>query len=88
MYKASEFFTDLQDNDYAYNIGDVYPRKGYTPSDVRIEELATDKNVRHRPVIVAVSETIAEPVKEAPALSENETVEQEEKPKKRRKREE
>ena len=72
MYKAIEYFTDLQDNSYEYNVGDVYPRKGYTPSDVRIEELATDKNVRHRPVIAAVLK---------------ETVEQEEKPKKRGKRE-
>lgn len=59
-YIAVEYFTDLQDNEYAYKAGDVYPRKGHTPSPERIEELSTDKNVRKRPVIAADEpETIA-----------------------------
>ena len=60
MFKALEYFTDLLDGEYAYNVGDVYPREGYTPSPERIEELSTDKNVRNRPVIAADEpETIA-----------------------------
>ena len=60
MFKALEYFTDLLDGKYVYNVGDVYPREGYTPSPERIEELSTDKNVRKRPVIAADEpETIA-----------------------------
>ena len=82
-YKVIEYFTDLQDKNYAYNSGDVYPRKGYKPTEQRIEELTSDKNVRKRPIIKAVSEE-TEAVAEVTA---EESVE--EKPKrKRRKREE
>ena len=80
-YKVLEYFTDLQDGEHAYNVGDEYPRKGYSPSDKRIEELSTDKNVRHRPVI-AVNEPVA-------IVADEKTAEvQENKPKKRKKREE
>ncbi len=51
MYKALEFFTDLQDNNFAYKIGDVYPREGYTPSAERIAELVSCDNKRGNPVI-------------------------------------
>ena len=50
-YKVLEYFTDLQDGNYAYNTDDTYPRKGYVPSEKRINELATDGNLRKRPVI-------------------------------------
>ena len=84
-YIAVEYFTDLQDNEYAYKVGDVYPRKGYTPSPERIEELSTDKNVRKRPVIavdepetiVAAEETEKQAEPESPA---------EEKPNKRKRK--
>lgn len=78
MYKVLEYFTDLQDKSYAYNVGDVYPHKGYTPSDERIEELATDKNVRKRPVIELVTASTKVAVEETA----------EEKPKKRGKKRE
>ena len=51
MYKALTYFTDLQDNNYAYNVGDVYPHVGYTPTDARIDELSSHKNLRGVPVI-------------------------------------
>lgn len=54
MYTTLEYFTDLQDNNYAYKVGDEYPRKGYKPTKERIEELAGTGNVRKRPVITAV----------------------------------
>lgn len=46
MYKVIVYFEDLQDNNYAYNVGDTYPRKGLKPKAARIEELATGKNIR------------------------------------------
>ena len=79
MYKAVEYFTDLQDNNYAYREGDTYPREGYTPTKERIEELASNKNIRKRPVIVAVEKNETTTIEEAPTPSE-----QEEKPKKRK----
>lgn len=52
MYRAIAYFTDLQDDNYAYNVGDVFPRNGYKPSKERLEELSSNKNVRGVPVIV------------------------------------
>lgn len=37
-------FFDLQDGAYEYKDGDIYPRKGYTPSESRINELASTRN--------------------------------------------
>ena len=34
MYTVLEYFTDLQDNNYAYSVGAEYPRKGYEPTPV------------------------------------------------------
>ncbi len=44
MIKVIKQFFDLQDGNYEYNVGDLYPRKGYTATDARIAELAGDKN--------------------------------------------
>ena len=79
MYKVLEYFTDLKDNSYAYNVGDTYPRNGYTPTPERIEELSSDKNVRKHAIIEAV--TVA-------TVAAEDTAEEkpEEKPKKRGKR--
>ena len=76
MYKVLEYFTDLKDNGYAYNVDDIYPREGYEPSAERIDELATDKNVRHRPLIELIT------------ASKAAVIEEEEKPKKRGKKKE
>lgn len=54
MYKALSYFTDLQDNCYSYKRGDIYPRKGYTPTKERIAELASAKNKRGVPVIAEI----------------------------------
>ncbi|PWJ13958.1 hypothetical protein [Ruminococcus flavefaciens] len=51
MYRTIVYFEDLQDDSHPYNVGDVYPREGFTPSDERIKELATDKNIRGIPLI-------------------------------------
>jgi len=68
MYKAIEYFTDLKDDSFEYKVGDTYPREGYKPAKSRIEELASDKNARKRPVITKVEEekVEAEEVEEQP----------------------
>lgn len=53
MYKVIEIFTDLQDSNYHYNVGDEYPRTGYKPSAKRIDELSGANNKRGKPLIKA-----------------------------------
>lgn len=55
MYKVVEFFTDLQDNDHPYNVGDVFPRIGMDVSKERIAELSGTSNRRG---IVLIEEVI------------------------------
>jgi hypothetical protein len=56
MYKAIEMFTDLQDDNYKYEVGDEYPRLGLKPSLARIKELCGTDNRRGRAVIEEVEE--------------------------------
>ena len=44
MIKVIKHFFDLQDGNFEYKVGDVYPRNGYTATDVRISELAGKNN--------------------------------------------
>ena len=60
MYKVIEYFTDLQDNGYAYNTGDIFPREGLEVSEERFAELASSKNKRRKPLIEAIPEDTAE----------------------------
>ncbi|MHB7942150.1 Rho termination factor N-terminal domain-containing protein [Staphylococcus capitis] len=59
MYKVIEYFTDLQDDDYTYNVGDTFPRKGLTVSKERLTELSTKNNRQNKPLIERVEEQIA-----------------------------
>jgi len=52
MYKVIKAFADLQDQKHVYKIGDEYPRKGYSPSGERVEELLSDKNKTGKPLII------------------------------------
>lgn len=54
MYKAITFFTDVQDNGYAYHTGDIFPRDGLAVTDERIKELSTKKNRRGKALIAKV----------------------------------
>lgn len=56
MYKVIEYFEDLQDNNRPYNIGDVFPIEGVNVTEKRLEELASDKNRRKKPLIEVVEE--------------------------------
>ena len=63
MYKVIKHFTDMQDNNFAYNIGDEYPRKGMSVLPSRIRELATDKNRQGVPLIEEIPDIEDKPEK-------------------------
>ena len=56
MYKVIKSFTDLQDNNYAYYVGDTFPRNGVEAGAERIAELSSDKNLQGVPLIEEVVE--------------------------------
>lgn len=66
-YRVIEFFTDLQDNNYAYHVGDTFPHAGMDVSPSRIAELAGKNNKRGIPLIESVAtKLVDEPVKSEP----------------------
>ena len=56
MYKVIESFTDLQDNNYVYYVGDTFPHNGVDVDTGRIAELASDKNRRGVPLIEEIED--------------------------------
>ena len=56
MYKVIKYFTDLQDNNYAYYVGDTFPHNGVEVGAERIAELASDKNRLGVPLIEEITE--------------------------------
>ena len=56
MYKVIKYFTDLQDNNYAYYVGDTFPRNGVEVGSERIAELSSDKNLQGVPLIEEIAE--------------------------------
>lgn len=60
MYKVIKFFTDLQDGDHPYSVGDTFPREGVAATDERIAELAGCENKQGVPLIQKVEEPKAE----------------------------
>jgi hypothetical protein len=56
MYRVIKYFTDLQDNNYEYNVGDIYPHNKKKVFASRIKELSTDNNRRGVPLIEKVEE--------------------------------
>lgn len=63
MYKVLHYFTDLQDHDYPYDEGDIFPRKGLKVSETRLNELASGDNRQRKPLILYVED---EPVEKKP----------------------
>lgn len=55
-YRVIKMFTDLQDKEYAYQVGDTYPREGLSPTDERIAELSGSRNKQGKPLIEAIPE--------------------------------
>lgn len=72
-YRVIKYFTDLQDGEHPYNVGDEFPRKGKTVTADRIKELSTIANRRGIALIEEVRGA-----EETATISENETVEPEE----------
>ena len=64
MYKVIKYFTDLQDNNHQYNVGDQFPRTGVTVTEARFAELAGKNNLQKTPLIQAVA--VKEEPQEAP----------------------
>lgn len=60
MYKVIEHFTDLQDDNHSYNVGDEYPREGLSVLPSRLKELAGYKNRRGMPLIEEIPDEISE----------------------------
>lgn len=56
MYKVIKYFTDMQDNNFAYQVGDEYPRKGMSVLPSRIKELAGKKNRQGCPLIEEIED--------------------------------
>ena len=67
MYRVIEYFEDLQDNRQPYNVGDVFPKGNKKVTKERLNELATNKNRRHIPLI----EKVEEPKVEKPSKKAN-----------------
>ena len=63
MFRGIKHFTDMQDNNFAYNVGDEYPRKGMSVLPSRIRELATDKNRQGVPLIEEIPDVEDKPEK-------------------------
>lgn len=55
-YKVIKYFTDLQDGNHPYEVGDIYPREGLEPSLERCAELSGSDNKQGTPLIKSVSE--------------------------------
>jgi hypothetical protein len=56
MYRVIKYFTDMQDNNHPYKVGDEYPRKGVCVLPSRIKELMSKKNRQGEPLIEEVEE--------------------------------
>lgn len=56
MYRVIKSFTDLQDNNYAYSVGDTFPHNGVDVDAERVAELASDKNRLGVPLIEEITE--------------------------------
>ena len=66
-YKVIKAFTDMQDNNYAYDPKDpernTYPRKGLNVLQSRINELASSKNRQGWPLIEEIPDVEDKPEK-------------------------
>ena len=63
MYRVTKAFTDMQDGNFAYNVGDEFPRKGMSVLPSRIKELASDKNRQGCPLIEEIPDVEDKPEK-------------------------
>lgn len=57
MYRVLRKFKDLLDNNYIYEMGEEYPRSGYSPSSERIAELSCKNNKIGKELIIEIPAT-------------------------------
>ena len=57
MYKVIRAFRDLKNDEYVYEVGDIYPVEGYKPTKTRIKELLKGTNKNGKIYIEEVIET-------------------------------
>lgn len=55
-YKVIHYFTDLQDFNHPYNVGDTFPRVGMKVSDKRLKELSSSNNKQKKALIKLVDD--------------------------------
>ena len=71
-YKVIKAFTDMQDNNFAYDPKDparnTYPRKGLSVLQSRINELASSKNRQGCPLIEEIPEVEEKPIKKSKSV--------------------
>ena len=77
MHKVIKAFTDLQDNNYPYNVGDIFPRLGLTVTEGRIAELSGRNNKQGVPLISPVEAEKATPARKSPAKKSARNTDQE-----------
>ena len=68
MFRVIKHFTDMQDGNFAYNVGDEFPRKGMSVLPSRIKELATDKNRQGCPLIEEITDVDEKPKKKTKSV--------------------
>ena len=61
-YKVIAFFTDLQDSNRPYSVGDTFPHAeaGYSVTESRLAELSGSENKRGMPLIQLVEDNAEE----------------------------
>lgn len=64
MYKVIKYFTDLQDKNHPYNVGNIFPREGMEVTEERLAELTGSENKQGVPLIEKVVEEKAPAKKE------------------------
>lgn len=60
MYKVICRFADKEDENYIYEVGDVYPRDGKKVTEERIAVLASANNSAQKVLIEEVAEKVPE----------------------------
>lgn len=63
-YKAIHYFTDMQDFNHPYNVGDEFPRNGLKVTDARLKELSSKNNRQKKPLIALVADEIVDEISE------------------------
>ena len=58
-YKVIHYFTDLQDFNHPYKVGDTFPRLGMSVTEERLKELSSKNNKQGKPLIEKVEDDFA-----------------------------